>query len=99
MASGWLRGTVVEVPSGDTVVIGGGKPGGPTKRVTLSSLLAPRLVRSRLFAQRPRWCGSMQHYYCLGGLQGRRDGSTADENFAWASREWLRKKLIGQVST
>jgi hypothetical protein len=41
----------------------------------------------------------MQHYYCLGGLQGRRDGSTADENFAWASREWLRKKLIGQVST
>ena len=45
MASGWLRGVVVEVPSGDTVVIAGGsKPGGPTKRITLSSLIAPRLV-------------------------------------------------------
>jgi hypothetical protein len=30
-------------------------------------------------------------------LQGKRDGSTRDEAFAWDSREFLRKKLIGQV--
>jgi staphylococcal nuclease domain-containing protein 1 len=30
-------------------------------------------------------------------LQGKRDGSTRDEAFAWESREFLRKKLIGQV--
>lgn len=29
--------------------------------------------------------------------QGKRDGSTRDEAFAWESREFLRKKLIGQV--
>jgi hypothetical protein len=55
MATGWLRGTVVEVLSGDTVVVAGAaKPGAvaPTKKLTLSSLIAPKLVRS------PRsWCG------------------------------------------
>lgn len=30
-------------------------------------------------------------------VQGKRDGSTRDEAFAWESREFLRKKLIGQV--
>lgn len=30
-------------------------------------------------------------------VQARRDGSTADEPFAWQSREFLRKKCIGQV--
>lgn len=47
MASGWLRGTVKEVPSGDSVVIVGAVKGPavpPEKRVTLSSLVAPRLV-------------------------------------------------------
>lgn len=29
--------------------------------------------------------------------QGRRDGSTSDEAFAWQSREFLRQKAIGQV--
>eukprot|EP00951_Prasinocladus_malaysianus_P011260 scaffold83138_cov30-Prasinocladus_malaysianus.AAC.1 len=29
--------------------------------------------------------------------QGRRDGTTKDEPFAWESREFLRKKAIGQV--
>jgi hypothetical protein len=29
--------------------------------------------------------------------QGKRDGSTRDETFAWGSREFLREKLIGQV--
>ena len=45
---GWLRGVVKEVPSGDTVVVmaavrpGQGIP--PEKRLTLSSLMAPKLV-------------------------------------------------------
>ncbi len=30
-------------------------------------------------------------------LQARRDGSTQDEPFAWDSREFLRRKAIGQV--
>lgn len=30
-------------------------------------------------------------------VQARRDGSTADEPFAWQSREFLRQKTIGQV--
>ncbi len=30
-------------------------------------------------------------------MQGRRDGSTSDEAFAWQSREFLRKKTVGQV--
>ena len=29
--------------------------------------------------------------------QGKRDGTTKDEPFAWESREFLRKKLIGQA--
>ncbi|KAK9797436.1 hypothetical protein WJX73_004092 [Symbiochloris irregularis] len=47
MATGWLRGTVKEVPSGDTVVIAGTVKGGPPpeKRITLSSLVAPKLGR------------------------------------------------------
>ena len=32
-----------------------------------------------------------------GRLQARRDGSTADDPFAWESREFLRKLSIGQV--
>ena len=32
---------------------------------------------------------------CL--LQGRRDGSTRDEPFAWESREFLRKLCVGKV--
>lgn len=46
--SGWLRGVVKEVPSGDTVVVvAGAKPGQvpPEKRITLASLVAPKLVR------------------------------------------------------
>mmetsp|Transcript_6774 Transcript_6774/g.14968 ORF Transcript_6774/g.14968 Transcript_6774/m.14968 type:complete len:971 (+) Transcript_6774:79-2991(+) len=72
MATGWLRGTVKEVPSGDTLVIVGAVKAGPPpeKRITLSSLVAPKL--------------------------GKRDGSSKDEPFAWASREFLRQKCIGQ---
>jgi hypothetical protein len=33
----------------------------------------------------------------LKGMQGRRDGSTSDEHFAWQSKEFLRKLTIGQV--
>lgn len=46
MATGWLHGTVKEVVSGDTVVIMGPSRGGPPpeKRLTLASLLAPRMV-------------------------------------------------------
>lgn len=45
-ANGWLRGVIKEVPSGDTVVITGPVKSGipPEKRLTLSSLLAPKLV-------------------------------------------------------
>lgn len=45
MATGWLRGTVKEVPAGDTVVIVGTVKSGPPpeKRITLSSLVAPKL--------------------------------------------------------
>lgn len=47
MATPWLRGTVREVPSGDTLVVAGPSKGGPppTKRITLASLIAPRLVK------------------------------------------------------
>lgn len=50
MATGWLRGVVKEVVSGDTLVIAGSTKGpgpAPEKRITLSSLLAPKLVRER----------------------------------------------------
>lgn len=51
MATGWLRGTVKSVESGDTlVIIGAAKIGGPPppeKRLTLSSLVAPKLVRGQ----------------------------------------------------
>ncbi|KAI3435969.1 hypothetical protein D9Q98_002027 [Chlorella vulgaris] len=50
MASGgWMRGVVKEAPSGDTVVVSAAKPGsalpGAEKRLTLSSLVAPKLGR------------------------------------------------------
>ena len=48
--TGWLRGVVKEVPSGDTVVVAAAaKPGTipNEKRITLSSVIAPKLVRAR----------------------------------------------------
>jgi hypothetical protein len=52
--SGWLRGWVKEVPAGDTVVIAAGAKGGQLpgaeKRITLSSVIAPRLVSKHSFA-------------------------------------------------
>ena len=44
--SGWMRGIVKEVPSGDTVVVMAATKSGipPEKRLTLSSLQAPRTV-------------------------------------------------------
>ncbi|MEW5304675.1 MAG: hypothetical protein WDW36_007269 [Sanguina aurantia] len=70
--AGWLRGTVKEVNTGDTITIVGTSKivPPPEKRITLSSLIAPKL--------------------------GKRDGSVRDEPFAFQSREYLRKKLIGQ---
>lgn len=46
MATGWLRGTVKEIVSGDTLVVMGPARGGPPpeKRLTLASLIAPRMV-------------------------------------------------------
>merc|ERR1712216_1011031 len=76
--TGWLRGTVKAVPSGDTVLIvanagptSSGPP--PEKIVTLAGIIAPRM--------------------------GRRDGSYADEPFAFQSREALRRALIGEPVT
>ena len=57
---GWLRGVVKEVPSGDTVVIAAGaaKPGAipAEKRITLSSVIAPKLVRGLHAAATDRTC-------------------------------------------
>ena len=46
MATGWLKGTVKAVNSGDVLVIVGAVKSGPPpeKTLTLSSLIAPRLV-------------------------------------------------------
>ena len=46
--SGWLKGTVKSVTSGDTLIIMGVARGAapPEKQITLSSLKAPRLVRT-----------------------------------------------------
>ena len=45
-ATGWLRGRVKAVPSGDCLVIMGSTKAEipPEKTITLSSLIAPRLV-------------------------------------------------------
>jgi hypothetical protein len=55
-ATGWLKGRVKEVVSGDTVVLVAANAGAAVpaeKRLTLSSLLSPRLVRLRT-ARAPR---------------------------------------------
>lgn len=46
MATGWLKGTVKAVPSGDSLLIMGSVKGGPPpeKTVTLAGLIAPKLV-------------------------------------------------------
>ncbi|KAG2678373.1 hypothetical protein I3843_11G000400 [Carya illinoinensis] len=70
--TGWYRGKVKAVPSGDSLVImamTANRPGFPPEKIlTLSSLIAPRLARR-------------------GGV---------DEPFAWDSREFLRKLIIGK---
>ena len=55
--AGWLKGQVKEVLSGDSVVIIGGVSKdslavAPEKRITLSSLVAPRLVRKVAWRER-----------------------------------------------
>lgn len=47
-ATGWLRGKVKAVPSGDSLVIMGNTKAEipPEKTITLSSLMAPKLVCS-----------------------------------------------------
>lgn len=49
-AGKWLKGKVKAVPSGDTLVIMGNTQIGipPEKTITLSSLIAPRLVVSHI---------------------------------------------------
>ncbi|QDZ23584.1 staphylococcal-like nuclease domain-containing protein [Chloropicon primus] len=82
MATGWLRGVVKEVSSGDSVVVVSSGCSSheqippncqalrQEKRLILSGIMAPRL--------------------------GRRDGSTNEEPGAWSSRENLRRALVGQ---
>jgi hypothetical protein len=115
MATGWLRGIIKEVPSADTLVIIGAVKSGipPEKRITLSSLQAPRLVRA-LRDGGPSWSAASSSprrsepeqaepaptwglLLAASALQGRRDGSSGDEPFAWEAKEFLRKKCIGQV--
>lgn len=101
--AGWLKGIVKEVVSGDTLVVVAAVKAGvpPEKRITLSSLMAPKLVCFGLEA------GATVSLCCFCALadacaiwrpQGKRDGTVRDEPFAWASREFLRKKCIGQAS-
>ena len=46
-SSGWIKGIVKEVVSGDTLnITSGPKLGAPEKRITLASLIAPKLVLS-----------------------------------------------------
>lgn len=111
-----MRGTVKEVLSGDTLVLAGtvrvGIP--PEKKLTLASLMAPRLVCTScivlylsleltIFPFRVRGVvvaildRPLQFPHTPPFAQGRRDGSTADEPFAWQSREFLRKLTIGKV--
>lgn len=49
MATGWLKGTVKAVPSGDSLLIMGSVKGGPPpeKTITLAGLIAPKLVHYR----------------------------------------------------
>lgn len=54
MASGWLKGTVKAVQNGDTLIImGAPRPNAPPleKTITLSSLIAPRLVSASRFSE------------------------------------------------
>ncbi|KAG0567867.1 hypothetical protein KC19_7G168000 [Ceratodon purpureus] len=47
MATGWLKGTVKAVPSGDSLLVMGSVKGGPPpeKTITLAGLIAPKLAR------------------------------------------------------
>ncbi len=136
-----MKATVKSVENGDTVVVAAGaKPGAipAEKRITLSSVLAPKLVKTRrlgdgaaafflsgaLLPRYPfvtlviaRWLGRKAHrplqasqinggaccplppppLATAAALQGRRDGSTRDEPFAWQAREFLRKLCVGKV--
>lgn len=53
-ATGWYSAKVKAVPSGDALVLtakSSNKPGPPPERtITLSSLIAPRLVNANFFA-------------------------------------------------
>eukprot|EP00850_Spirogloea_muscicola_P016978 SM000141S00922 [mRNA] locus=s141:240772:249829:- [translate_table: standard] len=57
MATGWLRGTVKAVPSGDSLVIMGAVKSGPPpeKIITLSSLMAPKLARKDTLDEPYAW--------------------------------------------
>ena len=50
MATGWLKGTVKAVSSGDSLLVMGSVKGGPPpeKTITLAGLIAPKLVRAHL---------------------------------------------------
>ena len=106
----WFRGICHEVPNGDTLVINAtsSSPPGPPpqKRIVLASLVAPKMVRQQPITDcRPSFITSIVQLkpvvlvflIKMVIVQARRDGQ--DEPFAWASREFLRKKAIGQVST
>ncbi len=96
--TGWFKGVVKEIVSGDTLVIAANvakttvPP--PEKRLTLSSLMAPKLVRLKGTSV-VRVLPALTSF--VFDFQGKRDGSTRDEAFAWQSREFLRKRAIGQV--
>lgn len=69
---------------GDSVGVGGTWEGASgTRGQVIACLVTVRVITS------PR-CP-----ICI--VQGRRDGSTADEPFAWESREFTRKMVVGKV--
>ena len=100
-------GTVFSVESGDTLTLAGPpRPNGPPlkKTITLASLIAPKLVSDVWVVCVYVWIGAReregQRVIDLSPpSQGRRDGSTPDEPFAHASREFLRTLAIGQPAT
>jgi hypothetical protein len=83
----------------------------PEKRIVLASLSAPRLVRVCGLPNTYVWklfrhvnsrevSGFVVHAVTVSVVcQGRSDGVSQDEPFAWSAREFLRKKAIGKVIT
>ena len=101
MTSGWLHATVKDVVGADTLIVVAASKNAnvppPEKRITLSSLIAPRLVRRQLHLESIKVIAVGRDSDHPDAAQGRRDGTTEDEPFAYAARDYLRRRAIGKV--